>query len=204
MHRDTFGVLESYNKIADWFDAMRSRHLMEKPYLEYLTNNLKQGASILDLGCGTGEPVLRFLSSFDLSITGIDGSRAMIDKAIRRFPDITFLHEDMRDVSMNQHFDAIIAWHSLFHLPPADQRSMFDIFANHLKPNGLLLFTSGTEAGEFWSGDNGGERLYQASLSTEDYRTILTDLGFTVLKHVINDPACGGATIWLARFAPTT
>jgi len=105
----------------------------------------------------------------------------------------------MRALNLNEKFDCIIAWHSFFHLPPEDQRKMFQTFALHLKSDGVLLFTSGPEAGEVWS-DNGGELLYHASLSSEEYEKLLHQNRFTVIEHRISDPECDGATVWLAKF----
>ncbi|MGB1077632.1 MAG: class I SAM-dependent methyltransferase, partial [Bdellovibrionales bacterium] len=87
MQKDKRKVHESYDKIADWFDNTRSRDLMEAPYLEALTKSLQDNAHILDLGCGTGEPLLRFLSKFNYKITALDSSKTMLDKAKNRFPD---------------------------------------------------------------------------------------------------------------------
>lgn len=69
---------------------------------------------------------------------------------------------------------------------------------SHLKPKGILLFTSGTEHGEAW-GINGGENLFHGSLSTQGYQEVLGKHNFKVLKHVVNDPDCGGATVWMVQ-----
>jgi ubiquinone/menaquinone biosynthesis C-methylase UbiE len=45
-----------YDKIVDWFDGNRSKNLMEKKYLELALKYIPQKGSVLDLGCGTGEP----------------------------------------------------------------------------------------------------------------------------------------------------
>jgi hypothetical protein len=44
-----------------------------------------------------------------------------------------------------------------------------------------------------------GEPLYHASLTPEEYRTLLKSAGFRVVAHVVEDPNCGGHTIWLAQ-----
>jgi len=190
-------ILQSYDKIAEWFDKTRSRDLMERPYLELLTEHLQDGATILDLGCGTGEPIMRFLLQHPFKVTGVDGSSAMIKKAQQRFPEATFILSDMRHIALDQRFDAIIAWHSFFHLPPSDQKTMFKVFAKHLKPKGWLLFTTGNEAGECFN-ENHGENLYHASLNAADYTQLLTAQNLQVVKHVADDPECGSATVWLA------
>lgn len=192
------GVVAAYNKIAAWFDRHRTRSLIEQPWLDALSQGLPEHAAILDLGCGTGEPIARYLVKRQYRLTGVDASAAMIDIARKRFTDTRVLVRDMRRLALDERFDAVIAWHSLFHLPAADQRPMFATFARHLHPGGLLLFTTGSEQGETWS-VNGGETLYHASLGLAEYRRLLTDHGFQVLRHAVDDAACGGATVWLAR-----
>jgi ubiquinone/menaquinone biosynthesis C-methylase UbiE len=195
------GIAAAYNRIAAWFDSSRNRALIERPWLEYLAQSLKPGASILDLGCGTGEPILRFFVGRRFAVTGVDASTAMIAIAARRFPGTRFLAGDMRALDLRERFDALIAWHSLFHLPPEDQRAMFGRFAQLLNPGGLLMFTSGSERGEVWS-ENGGEALYHASLNLAEYRSLLETHGFRIEKHVLDDAGCGGATVWVARYFP--
>jgi len=192
-------VATAYERIAQWFDRTRTRALIEQPYLDVLMGALPPGASILDLGCGSGEPILRFLVEQGFVVTGVDASAAMIAIARPRFPGARLLVADMRNVSFDQKFDAVIAWHSLFHLPHADQRRIFATFARLLNPRGILMFTSGSVHGETWS-DNGGEMLYHASLDTAEYRALLARHGFDVLRHAPDDAACGGATIWVARY----
>lgn len=194
-------VFEVYDKIAEWFSENRYSGLMEKSYLDKMTALLNKRATILDLGCGTGKPILEYLFSNKLEVTGIDASHKMIEIARKNFPTVELILEDMRKLSLNKKFDALIAWHSFFHLPAEDQRKMFDIFAIHLNPKGILLFTSGAEKGEVW-GLNSGENLFHASLNTAYYQSLLTANNFEVLEHKINDESCGGATVWMAQYNP--
>ncbi len=192
-------VYESYEKIADWFDENRSRDLFEKPYLDKAMAHLKPDAKILDLGCGMGEPIAGYFIDQGFELTGVDGSQKMIHLAKNRFPDSLFIVADMRGLHLTQKYDCIIAWHSFFHLSQDDQRAMFKVFEEHINPGGILLFTSGPDAGEVW-GNNGGEDLYHASLSTAEYQSLLKQHHFEVMIHRIEDEACGDATIWMARY----
>jgi len=140
-------VFEVYDKIADWFAENRCAGLMEKSYLDKIISLLNTKSTVLDLGCGTGKPILEYLHNHKLNVTGVDASHKMIAIARKSFPDVEFLLADMRKISLNKKFDAIIAWHSFFHLPAEDQPSMFNTFKTHLKTGGILLFTSGTERG---------------------------------------------------------
>ncbi|MES2807742.1 MAG: class I SAM-dependent methyltransferase [Bacteroidota bacterium] len=199
MQGETQNVYKVYNKIGQWFDENRPKGLiMEKPYLDDMISTLPADASVLDLGCGTGKPMLQYLIHKNFKVTGVDASTKMLAMANANFPDVSFFLQDMRELNLNQKFDAIIAWHSFFHLPADDQPAMFERFAKHLNPKGILLFTSGTERGEAW-GKNGGEQLFHASLDTTEYEALLKQNGFTILKHVVNDPDCGGATVWMAK-----
>nr|WP_121269785.1 class I SAM-dependent methyltransferase [Pedobacter schmidteae] len=191
-------VFEVYNKIAGWYDENRYRGLLEKDYLDKLLSFLEPGATVLDIGCGTGMPILNYLQTQGLKVVGVDASFKMLDIAIQNFPATRFVLADMRYLALKEQFDAVIAWDSFFHLQTADQPVMFEIFKKHLKPKGILLFTSGTEHGEAW-GMNGGENLFHASLSTEAYAALLEENGFKVLKHKVNDPNCGNATVWMAQ-----
>ncbi|MNG42195.1 hypothetical protein D3C84_1319100 [compost metagenome] len=48
-------------------------------------------------------------------------------------------------------------------------------------------------------GEFGGEPLYHASLSKAEYEALLQKNGFKVVAQISQDPACGGATVWLAK-----
>ncbi|MFD2873886.1 class I SAM-dependent methyltransferase [Mucilaginibacter ximonensis] len=192
-------VYKVYDKIAQWFHANRPQTLMEKGYLDKLISRLPQNASALDLGCGTGEPMLRYLLQQGVNVVGVDASTAILKIAQANFPYTQFILQDMRQLDLGRKFDAIIAWHSFFHLPADDQPAMFPLFAKHLNKNGILMFTSGTQYGEAW-GMNGGENLFHGSLEKENYRQLLEKHNFQILGHTIEDPECGGATVWMAQY----
>ncbi len=192
-------VYKVYDKIAGWFSENRNQFIGEKSYLDSLLNYLPSDAAILDVGCGTGKPILEYLITKKLHLTGVDASRQMLEIARENFPCVEFILHDMRLLYLKRKFDAIIAWHSFFHLLASDQPRMFQVFEDHLNPNGILLFTSGTEQGEVWAG-NGGENLFHASLNNSAYETLLQKHHFKVLKHTMNDPDCGGATVWMAQY----
>jgi len=191
-------VYESYEKIVAWFDEARTKTLMESEYLNLIIKSVPISGSVLDLGCGTGEPIAQFFIDKGFKVTGIDGSKKMIELCKKRFPSEQWIVSDMRDINLNQQFDVVLAWHSFFHLDHDSQRRMFKLFSTHTKPGGVLAFTSGEEEDETWS-DNGGQQLYHASLSTHEYESLLKAASFKVLIHKVRDPECGEATAWVAQ-----
>jgi trans-aconitate methyltransferase len=192
-------VWRLYDDHAAAFDRARGRNLMEEPYLRRVLERLPGGrGSILDIGCGAGDPVARFFLDAGCEVTGIDAAPAMLALARSRFPDATWIESDMRTLALPRRFDALIAWDSFFHLDADTQRRMFPIFHAHAAPRAVLLFTSGPGAGEA-IGDFCGEPLYHASLDAAEYRALLAANGFDVLMHRVEDPDCGGHTVWLAQ-----
>jgi len=60
------------------------------------------------------------------------------------------------------------------------------------------MFTSGSSRGEA-IGVYKDEPLYHGSLDGAEYRSLLNQNGFDVVSHVVEDPACGCRTVWLAQ-----
>ncbi|GAN17063.1 dTDP-3-amino-3,4, 6-trideoxy-alpha-D-glucopyranose [Legionella pneumophila] len=191
-----------YLLFIDCLDTIRIHHLIFSNLPSHTQNSIiapiPPKSLILDLGCGTGEPIAQFFIEKGFKLTGVDGSQKMVELCRKRFPDERWIVSDMRDINLQQQFDAILAWHSFFHLDHDSQRNMFKIFESHTKPGGVLAFTSGEEEGEVWS-DNGGQQLYHASLSTKEYESLLKNSSFKVLVHKVCDPECGEATVWVAQ-----
>jgi len=201
MEGERKNVFKVYDKIASWFSNNRDVGLIERKYLDNLIGFLPDEGSVLDLGCGTGKPILEYLLSKNLNVTGVDASGEMLKIAKSNFPKVEFILQDMRLLNLNKRFNAIIAWHSFFHLATTEQPALFKIFEEHLRHDGILLFTSGHKNGEAW-GMNGGENLFHASLDQKDYEDLLSKHNFKVLEYVVRDPDCGYATIWMAQYLP--
>ena len=191
-------VCLAYEKISDWYDKHRCKDLFEKHHLDYVIEHIPQNSEILDIGCGTGQPIAEYFIKKGFTVIGVDGSPGQLKKAKHLVPEMQTICSDMRHINLNKKFDCIIAWHSFFHLNQNDQKEMFKVFEQHIKPNGILIFTAGISQSEVWT-DNGGEMLYHASLSIDEYRLLLQKYHFDILLHKIENPDCGNATIWVGK-----
>jgi SAM-dependent methyltransferase len=198
MEDDADRIVGLYERHAHAWDAQRGRALFERPWLDRFLGLVPQGGSVLDLGCGMGEPIARHLIEAGYAVTGVDASPTMIALCRQRFPEHRWLAADMRGLALGHRFDGILAWDSFFHLRADDQRAMFAVFRDHAAPGAALLFTSGPRAGVAM-GTFAGEPLYHASLDPDEYRALLAAHGFAVVAHVPEDPACGAHTVWLAQ-----
>ena len=191
-------IVGLYERKALLWDANRGRALIEATWLGRFRALLPAGGTVLDLGCGAGAPIAGHLLAHGHPVTGVDTSATLLDIARERYPQGEWRRGDMRRLRLGRRFDGLIAWDSFFHLTPEDQRAMFPIFREHLAARGALLFTSGPAHGTAM-GSFGDEPLYHASLSPEEYRSLLAAEGFEVIAHTAEDSDCGGHTVWLAR-----
>lgn len=190
--------VDFYRDHAEAFDAARSRAFCEKPWLDAFLALLPAGGSVLDAGCGAGEPIGRYVADVGFALTGLDASGPLLERARERVPGAAFVEGNLRTFELDRRFDGIIAWDSFFHLSATEQERVLERFARHGTDQVALLFNTGTERGEAVN-PLFGEPLYHASLDTADYIARLAALGFSVLNRVENDPDCGGRTVWLAK-----
>jgi SAM-dependent methyltransferase len=193
------GIIGLYQRKAlDWIESRARTGLFEKPWLDRFRALLPPAGPILDLGCGSAEPMAAYLIALGHPVIGADSSPAMIDVCRKHFPEQEWIVADMRKLALRRQFSGILAWDSFFHLGHDDQRRMFPVFREHAAPRAALMFTSGPGHGEA-IGSFGGEPLYHASLDPAEYRSLLDLNGFDVVSHVVEDPDSGGHTIWLAQ-----
>lgn|GEM_PF-325147 len=198
MTADYRDPVDYYRTHAEAFDATRSRDLAERGWLDAFLAELPEGGTVLDAGCGTGDPLASYIAERGFRLTGIDSTPAFLALARERVPQGEFVEGDLRDFDLGRQFDGILAWDSFFHLSVAEQRKCLARLAAHARPSAVLMFNSGGDEGEAIN-PLFGENLYHASLSPAEYRAILRQHGFAILHHAESDPSCGGRTIWLAK-----
>lgn len=197
-HRSEDSVIDVYQRHGLAWAALRGQELVETSWLDRFCNLLPDGAPVLDIGCGSGVPLACELLRRGFEVTGLDGTRTMVELFQRNLPASPVHLMDMRQLNLSQRFEGLLAWDSFFHLSPQDQRPMFQRFQTHARPGCALMFTSGTVEGSA-IGELEGDALYHGSLSTDEYHGLLQAADFEVLDHVVSDPSCGYRTVWLAQ-----
>lgn len=190
-------ILPTYEAHGAGFAASRGKSLFERAWLDRFLR-YTTGREILDLGCGSGLPIARYLGERNREITGVDGAASMVALFKENLPDQTVINADMRGLALNKQFNGLIAWNSFFHLNPDDQKAMFSVFSDHCAPGAPLLTTTGSSEGEAIGHVNGAP-VYHASLAPETYRALFDEAGFDVIDFVPEDPDCAGHSVWLAR-----
>ena len=107
--------------------------------------------TVLDLACGTGT-VSRLLATQGYSLTGVDLSESMLERARREAAQerlaIDFIRQDAADLNLGDlRFDAVISlFDSLnYILEPTRLASAFAHVHRHLNPGGSFIFDLNTE-----------------------------------------------------------
>jgi 2-polyprenyl-3-methyl-5-hydroxy-6-metoxy-1,4-benzoquinol methylase len=136
--------------VESGYDQMAEQYLATKDpedplalrALEDLASLLPSRAAVLDLGCGAGVPVTRWLADRGFAVTGVDVSAKQLELARTYIPDGTFIKADMTEVDFgSESFDALVAFHSIIHVPRTEHPALLKSIHRWLEPGGALLAT---------------------------------------------------------------
>ena len=120
--------------------------------------NSPSGSAVLDLCCGTGQ-LAAVLSEKGYDVTGVDGSAEMIEIARKNAPDVAFLVQDARELSLDRRFAAVFStFDSLNHVMTLDElEQVFRNVHSVLKADGCFEFDLNMEEGyrQRWRGSFG-------------------------------------------------
>ena len=105
----------------------------------------EKACRILDLGCGTGLELERYISANPTAqITGIDLSAEMLDKLTEKFPDnnMNLICGSYFDVPFGGNcFDAAVSVESLHHFTSDAKRTLYRKLYKSLKHDGYFILT---------------------------------------------------------------
>jgi ubiquinone/menaquinone biosynthesis C-methylase UbiE len=123
-----------FDQLAAEYDAYRSGY-SRALYDLLLDYGFKQGLSVLDVACGTGLASEPFLKR-GLSVTGVDNSEPMLDKARERVKDMKLVLGDAEALPFNEaEFDAVICAQAIHWM---DQSKAIAEMARVTKPGGRV------------------------------------------------------------------
>lgn len=132
----------SFIGLAPYYDLIYRDKDYEKEadFLEEIFENTYKPRNILEVGCGTGN-YTRILVDRGYEVTALDTSENMLEVA-RGKCGVRFIHSDVRDMSINDTFDACIAMFTVmgYITENADITRALTNVHKHLKPDGILIF----------------------------------------------------------------
>ena len=141
----------------------------------------------LDVGCGEGR-FCRMLKAYEIAVTGIDPTRALLAAARSRDPQGTYLEARAEHLPFgNDEFDLVVSYLTLIDIP--DFRAAIQEMARVLKPGGALLIANltsfNTACGDAgWVKDSSGQRLhYPLDNYLEERGTWTEYRGIRILNH---------------------
>ena len=195
-----------YNEFAATYDDNRGLFDLSE-VLDDFYQGLGQTGQLLDLGCGSGEPVAKYFIEQGWAVTGVDFSGKMLKLASRYVPHMKRIEADIRELDFSESsFDAVTASYSLFHIPASEHAALFKKIYTWLSPGGKFLFTYATKDYTGHSQYDGyknfmGQQLYYSHKKPEELRCDITETGYQIESEVYRE--IGNETfLWLIVCRP--
>lgn len=95
----------------------------------FLTNWIKRGQKVLDLGCGIGV-ISQHLRTLGADVTGIDISPKCIEYAKRHVRSVKFLCRNILKTPLKEKFDVVVMIDCIEHIPLEQHSSLFEALAD--------------------------------------------------------------------------
>jgi cyclopropane fatty-acyl-phospholipid synthase-like methyltransferase len=175
-----------YDELAETYDSNRGLFNISDILDSFYAQLKPEQGSLLDLGCGAGEPVARYFIDQGWDVTGVDFSQRMLQLALNYVPEMRTINSDMLDVDFDANqFDAVTATYSLFHIPATAHAELFEKMHRWLCPGGKALFTYATSAYTGSDEFDGYKKfmdkeLYYSHKTPENLYAVLKQTGFSV------------------------
>ena len=196
-------LAETYDRIAEFWHADHQTDDWWQEGTDRFISFLPQGASVLDVGCGSGVKS-KYLRARELAAVGIDISENLLAIARRESPDGDFRKLSMLELEqVPETFDGVFAQASLLHIAKADAPTAVRKMAGRAKPGGFV-YVAVKEARP----DQPEERIEKESdygfeyerffsyFSMEELKRYFSDAGLeTVFEDRKSSPS--GKTVWL-------
>jgi len=138
----------AYNDLSwteDWLADPADYEDEVKAYVDLIKRTASEPPrTLLHLGSGAGG----FDNIFKrhVTVTGVDLSLGMLNKARAAHPELEYIEGDMRTVRLNRQFDAVVIPDSIGYMPSLEElRQAVHTAAVHLKPGGVLLLVATIE-----------------------------------------------------------
>jgi len=191
-------VRKGYDRIAQRYMGVRDQFVNNR-YLLNFNSRLKPGSLILDLGCGAGKPIDRFLVNRGHKVIGVDISRKQIKLAKRNVPEARYVAKDISSLRKEEYkVDAVISFYTILHIPRETHQELFYIINSFLPEGGLVLVTMGSSEREGIE-DFYGVEMYWSHYDPEKNREIIERAGFEVILDEIDASRIDKHQVIIAR-----
>jgi cyclopropane fatty-acyl-phospholipid synthase-like methyltransferase len=177
-------VGRGYDVMGERFAEWRDR-IVGDPRREWeaeLVSRLRDGARVLELGCGSGVSYTQRLAA-RFQVTGVDVSAEQVRRAQAAVPEGEFVHADFTALELEpESFDAVVSFYAFNHVPRELLAPTFARIRRWLVPSGLLMTALGTSDMEGWTGDFLGAPTFFSSFPPETNTRLVREAGFKILR----------------------
>ncbi|WP_165482661.1 class I SAM-dependent methyltransferase [Legionella gresilensis] len=198
MNQFTEKIKRGYDKIANIWYEKRDWYIEKKAITDIIAM-LKRGVKILDVGCGSGKPIAKYLKDKGFDVYGIDISPKQLEYAKQIIAKDKLFNTDILNFSTSIKFEAIICWFTLFHIHISLHEEVLRKLHRLLKPQGLLLITFADTSFQPETPFNRiddytiesemfGEYFYHSGLPAEINSQLVENNGFSILSDKIDQP----------------
>lgn len=171
----------AYDQIGERYDEAFPHKEGQLACGQWLLGQLPAGASVLDLGCGTGLPTARQLAEGGCAVTGVDISQRMLEQARSNVPGARFLELDIMDLAgLGGSFAAVTAFFSLLNLPRRAMPGALRLIRDVLDPGGLLCLAMVEADVDDFPIEFLGGRIRVTGYPRDEFRALLGDAGLAV------------------------
>ena len=185
-------VRRAWNDVAATYAARRDPDGSDAALIDDLLADLPSDPDVLDVGCGDGA---RTLANLPAGSAGVDVSRQGLELAREGVPDARLIHGEMSALPVGaDRFDAVTAYHAVFHVGRERHPAVYAEFARVLRPGGRLLMT--LPGGRFETVRRGwmGGRMFFSAPGRERTLAQLRDAGFDEVETVTATDPLGSST----------
>ena len=173
----------------------------EQKYIDEFLKLAHINLPLLDVGCGAGIPIMRYLLDNGFAVSGIDSSTEMLNFAHNTCLEASLIQADMTEFEPSHTYGGIIAWDSVFHVPREKHADLYASFAGWLEPEAPLLITLG---GTEWEGTDKmfDNSFFYSGFAPDKSAVLLNDAGFEIKLQEIDDDSSRGHVVILATKKP--
>lgn len=171
----------AYDLISDEWQKTRNSTDINRCIADFVELLVPNG-NVLDVGCGTGYPIAKYLVSRGFFVTGIDISQKMIDKASKlQLKNALFLKKDILHYSTDRLYDGVIAFDSIWHIEKNKQPDVYSKIASLMKRGAYFIFTHGNRNSET-VGTMFGQNFYYGALNVNEVLTLFSKVGLKTVS----------------------
>jgi cyclopropane fatty-acyl-phospholipid synthase-like methyltransferase len=169
-----------YDAIGERYHSWSHASEVRLGVVQRVLQLLPAGRTVVDLGCGPGDPATRLLGA-QHHVIGVDLSVGQLSIARRLAPRASLVQADLADLSLRpSSVDAVVSFYALGHLASEQHVPLITRIGGWLRPGGLLLTSAPLTPGDDLDDDWLGVRMPFGGIGSQKMLAAVEAAGMTV------------------------